>query len=400
MWYFEVPTCPSGAIGSRHGREFPRLLRLFVYPVSHHLMAGKKKSSLQTALLNQQSRLKQKVQIARAAKSNEKAKAVKKQTGKTLTATIPFTPTDKILLIGEGNFSFAYALVINPPLQLHHFPPQNITATTYDTEQECLAKYADAQEKIDVLRTKGVNVLFGVDATKLEKVSQLKGKRWDRVVWNFPHAGTYVPGSDCYVGEKRGNLSTHFLGKGIADQDRNILSNQLLILGFLRSVSGFLVRGSAPTLGGLKKKGKAREEEDDADADSDQVAESSGGTGSSRGTVIITLRNVPPYTECNQFPWCWRDVTDISPSHPRGRLSSSEKTASSHVNGHETSKPSLHLAAFLRLSQMGMERLRTPDDERREGQDGRGWGGSKLGVLSEGWRMICIAYNKGHVNLV
>ena len=352
MWCFEVPTCPSGAIGSRHGREFPRLLRLFVY-----LMAGKKKSSLQTALLNQQSRLKQKAQIAQAAKSSEKTKAAKKQTGKALAVTIPFTPTDKILLIGEGNFSFAYALAVNPPPQLHHLPPENITATTYDTEQECLAKYADAQETIDVLRAKGVNVLFGVDATKLEKVSQLKGRRWDRAVWNFPHAGAYVPGSDRYVGEERGSLPTHLLGKGISDQDRNILSNQLLILGFLRSVSGFLVGGQAPTLGSLKKKGKAQEEEDDADANSDQAAESSGGTGPSRGTVIITLRNVPPYTDCNQFPRCWRDVTDISPYHPRGRLSSSEKTTSPDGNRHETSKPSLHIAAFLRLSQMGMEGL-------------------------------------------
>ena len=162
----------------------------YVFLVYDHLMAGKKKSSLRTALLNQQSRLKQKAQIAQAAKSSEKTKAVKKQMGKKA-VTVPFTPTDKILLIGEGNFSYAYALVVDPPSQLQYLPPQNITATAYDTELECLAKYADAQEKIDVLRVKGVNILFGVDATKLEKVSQLKGKRWDKVVWNFPHVGTY-----------------------------------------------------------------------------------------------------------------------------------------------------------------------------------------------------------------
>ena len=169
---------------------FPRLLRLLrLPPPRDHLMGGKKKSSLQTALLNQQSRLKQKAQIARAAKSGEKTKAAKKQTGKKRAVTIPFAPTDKILLIGEGNFSFAYALVINPPSQLQHLPPQNITATAYDSEEECLAKYPDAREKIDALRAKGVTILFGVDATKLEKVSRLKGKRWDKVVWNFPHAG-------------------------------------------------------------------------------------------------------------------------------------------------------------------------------------------------------------------
>jgi len=170
-------------------QNFPRLLRLLrLSPSRDHLMAGKKKSSLQTALLKQQSRLKQKSQIAQAAKSSEKAKAAKKQTVKKA-VTIPFSPTDRILLIGEGNFSFAYALVVNPPSQLQHLPPQNITATAYDTEEGCLAKYPDAREKVNALRAKGVNLLFGVDATKLEKVPQLKGKCWDRVVWNFPHAG-------------------------------------------------------------------------------------------------------------------------------------------------------------------------------------------------------------------
>ena len=175
-------------------------------------MAGKKKSSLQTALLNQQSRLKQKAQIAQAAKTNEKVKATKKQTGKRA-ATIPFVPTDKILLIGEGNFSFAHALAVNPPSQLQHLPPQNITATAYDTEEGCLAKYADAQEKIDALRSKGVNILFGVDATKLEKVSQLKGKRWDKVVWNFPHAGAYSF-SLALLNQKRVTHSRMLQGRG------------------------------------------------------------------------------------------------------------------------------------------------------------------------------------------
>ena len=98
----------------------------------------------------------------------------------------------------------------------------------------------------------------------------------------------------------------HVVGKGIADQDRNILSNQLLILGFLRSVAGFLVRGPPPTLVSLKKKGKAREEEDDTDSDSDQEIEASGQAGPSRGSVVITLRNVPPYADCNDFFLCRR----------------------------------------------------------------------------------------------
>ena len=185
----KLSTCPlDGEDQNTIGPSiiFPRLLRLLRF--THHHMGSKKKSSLQTALLNQQSRLKQKAQISQAAKSHEKAKTAKKQAGKKA-VTIPFDPTDKILLIGEGNFSFAHALAVNPPPQLQHLPPENVTATAYDTEEECLAKYPDAQEKIDTLRAKGVTVIFGVDATKLDKVSQLKGKRWNKIVWNFPHAG-------------------------------------------------------------------------------------------------------------------------------------------------------------------------------------------------------------------
>jgi 25S rRNA (uracil2634-N3)-methyltransferase len=51
-------------------------------------------------------------------------------------------------------------------------------------------KYPDAEVKIQVLRAKGVQVFFGIDATKFEKHTVLKGRKWDRVVWNFPHAGS------------------------------------------------------------------------------------------------------------------------------------------------------------------------------------------------------------------
>lgn len=72
-----------------------------------------------------------------------------------------------------------------------------------------------------------------------------------------------------------------------------------MILGFLRSASGFLAKGPQ-ILGG--QKGKIREGGDDTDVDSDQEGELSGQAESPGGTVIITLRNVPPYTECKDFP--------------------------------------------------------------------------------------------------
>jgi len=108
-------------------------------------------------------------------------------------AIIPFKSSDRILLIGEGNFSFARALIDHPPGDLGSLSPANITATAYDTEEGCYNKYPECPPIITLLRDQGVEVLFGVDATRAERHHALKGRNWDRIVWNFPHAGASIP---------------------------------------------------------------------------------------------------------------------------------------------------------------------------------------------------------------
>ncbi|KAJ7651562.1 hypothetical protein DFH06DRAFT_996076 [Mycena polygramma] len=254
---------------------------------------GKSKKPLKAALQSQQSRLKVKQKASQAAQTAElmakkpggtrgRPHAATKGKGKEVAPprrpTIPFRATDKILLIGEGNFSFAQALIRDAPAELEHLPAKNITATAYDTEEECYEKYPEAVEIVTALRAAGVEILFSIDATQLSKVAAFKGKKWDRIVWNFPHAG-----------------------KGITDQDRNILSNQLLILGFLRSAAGFLVNGSVPEIFNAKKRKRTDddEEEDDQDRDNDMDLEGENifQPTSCRGTILITLRNVVPYTQ-------------------------------------------------------------------------------------------------------
>ncbi|KLO09267.1 hypothetical protein SCHPADRAFT_573956 [Schizopora paradoxa] len=252
------------------------------------------KKSLKAALTSHQGRMKKNAQAKEAAQSKEKldkTKTSSKAKGKakagaprTRKSIVPFYTTDRILLIGEGNFSFALALFKHPALEF--LPGENVTATAYDSEEECYEKYPDAKEIVQKLRELKAEVLFRLDATKLESYKALKGRRWNKVVWNFPHAG-----------------------KGITDQDRNILSNQLLLLGFLRSVGGFLVQGPIPKLAGSKsRKGKdnASESEDEPQSDYDDMfddemaverSSSQRSKSSSRGTVLVTLRNVPPYTE-------------------------------------------------------------------------------------------------------
>ncbi|KAJ7204415.1 hypothetical protein GGX14DRAFT_698799 [Mycena pura] len=257
---------------------------------------AKSKKPLKAALQSQQSRLKMKQKASQATQAAElmskkpgaKGKGKAKESAPPHRRTVPFRATDKILLIGEGNFSFARALVSGAPAELEHLPLKNITATAYDTEQECFEKYPEAPEIVQGLRAAGVEVLFGVDATQLGKVPALKGRRWDKIVWNFPHAG-----------------------KGITDQDRNILANQLLILGFLRSAAGFLTTGSIPeTFNARKRKRPDDEEEDNAD-DSDRADNQ---VAAERGSILITLRNVVPYTQ-------W-DVPRLAKNPPAPTLNS------------------------------------------------------------------------------
>ncbi|KAI0307623.1 hypothetical protein B0F90DRAFT_1675363 [Multifurca ochricompacta] len=155
------------------------------------------KKSLKAALSSTQARLNKNKKQAEGAAAQTLIQRAKgagikvKGTAKSRRSIIPFKASDKILLIGEGNFSFSVALLQHPPPLLEHLPPANITATTYDTEEGCYAKYPDAELYVHLLREKGARVLFGVDATKLEKTSALKGNAFDRIVWNFPHAGEY-----------------------------------------------------------------------------------------------------------------------------------------------------------------------------------------------------------------
>ncbi|KAH7338577.1 hypothetical protein B0J17DRAFT_657689 [Rhizoctonia solani] len=187
--------------------------------------------------------------------------------------TIPFISTDRILLIGEGNFSFAHSLLDHPSIP--SLPPASITATAYDSESECLSKYPDAQSHISALRSAGATVLFGVDARHLDKTFPLKAsKQWDKVVWNFPHVGL-----------------------SIADQDRNIAANQSTLLGFLASVKPYLAEGAIP---GPDAKGKGNKKEEDV-SDEDQDEDEGMMSIQERkhkmaGSVLITLREQEPYT--------------------------------------------------------------------------------------------------------
>ncbi|KAF9926586.1 hypothetical protein FBU30_003834 [Linnemannia zychae] len=124
----------------------------------------------------------------------------------------PYNDNDTILLVGEANFSFAKSLALEVLNR-----GDTITATTLDTFTHMTEKYSDSQENVKELEDAGATVMFEVDATKLSKIKSFKGKRFSKIVFNFPHAGA-----------------------GIKDQDRNVVSNQKLMRSFFESAAPFL----------------------------------------------------------------------------------------------------------------------------------------------------------------
>ena len=99
-----------------------------------------------------------------------------------LKPTIPFSPSDKILLIGEGDLSFARSLV-------EHHECEDVTATVLESREELLEKYPQAEENIRVIEEEEGTVKYGVDAMKLERMEKGKEGLYDRVIFNFPHVG-------------------------------------------------------------------------------------------------------------------------------------------------------------------------------------------------------------------
>lgn len=109
---------------------------------------------------------------------------------KPLPPTIPFSPTDRILLVGEGDFSFSHSL-----LATHNC--SSLIATSYDKASVVASKYTQATLHIRPLEDEeGCKVIYGVDATKLGRSGtpdsggkEVRKGNFDRIVFNFPHVG-------------------------------------------------------------------------------------------------------------------------------------------------------------------------------------------------------------------
>lgn len=110
---------------------------------------------------------------------------------------------EKILLVGEGNFSFALSLAES----IHR--ADNLVVTTFDSVEIAKEKYSEVEANALALEEMEGSVLYNVNAMNLAATPELKSKTFNKIIFNFPHVGA-----------------------GIKDQDENIRANQQLLMEF------------------------------------------------------------------------------------------------------------------------------------------------------------------------
>lgn len=179
-----------------------------------HQILEKHNAKQSKTLSNEEQRLKDK---SRSMKSGGKPKKAAQRQNQQKKAFIPFSKNETVLLVGEGDFTFALSL-----LTQNYVAPENLIATSYDSHLELVAKYPDVQSILDSLLELGATVMHEVDCTKLAGSLGLNkkhktllfspAKRLNYIMFNFPHTG-----------------------RGMKDVDRNIRDHQKLVLGYFQN---------------------------------------------------------------------------------------------------------------------------------------------------------------------
>ncbi|CAM0951900.1 unnamed protein product [Alopecurus aequalis] len=94
-----------------------------------------------------------------------------------------YSSEQSILTVGDGDFSFSLALATA------FGSGKNIVATSLDSYEELNSKYSDAVSNVKELERMGTTVLHGIDVKEMNMHADLQLRLFDRIVFNFPHAG-------------------------------------------------------------------------------------------------------------------------------------------------------------------------------------------------------------------
>ncbi|OMP06958.1 hypothetical protein COLO4_07755 [Corchorus olitorius] len=94
-----------------------------------------------------------------------------------------YSSNHQLLLVGEGDFSFSLSLA-------NAFASaSNICASSLDSYDVLIKKYKNAKSNLENLKKLGASLLHEVDATKMKLHTDLAKRKFDRIIFNFPHAG-------------------------------------------------------------------------------------------------------------------------------------------------------------------------------------------------------------------
>ncbi|KAH0465562.1 hypothetical protein IEQ34_005665 [Dendrobium chrysotoxum] len=96
-----------------------------------------------------------------------------------------YSSSHRILLVGEGDFSFSACLA------KAFGSAKNMIATSYDNLDKLLEKYWTARIHLDELKSLGCTLLHGINVENMHEDDFLKVIRFDRIIFNFPHAGHF-----------------------------------------------------------------------------------------------------------------------------------------------------------------------------------------------------------------
>ncbi|KAL6135084.1 hypothetical protein ACLB2K_067312 [Fragaria x ananassa] len=96
-----------------------------------------------------------------------------------------YSSSQEILLVGEGDFSFSACLA----RAFGH--ASNMVATSLDSQESLWGKHPSCVSHLNELRQRGCLVLHDVDVHDMDLHYFLSRKKFDVIIFNFPHAGFY-----------------------------------------------------------------------------------------------------------------------------------------------------------------------------------------------------------------
>ncbi|KAF8031757.1 hypothetical protein BT93_D0849 [Corymbia citriodora subsp. variegata] len=111
----------------------------------------------------------------------------------------------RILLVGEGDFSFAGCLARS------FGSAANMVATSLDSRATLRMNYATSAINLEKIEGFGGTVLHEVDAHTMSEHPILRHKSFNRIVYNFPHAGFNGPEPSSFQIELHRDLVRGFL---------------------------------------------------------------------------------------------------------------------------------------------------------------------------------------------